>query len=227
MNVQLIASTNTGNDNLVLAACQCYNEHFDISDLTNMSEEKKANLIKKVVSSGHTSITEHITYTFLIEDVSRALTHQLVRHRMASYSQRSGRYTGLEEGVWYVTPPSIKTPEEIQIYVDTLEHCRKSYLRLCELGVPKEDARYLLNNCQHTNIVCTMNPRGFKNFFAERLCTRAQWEIRNMAGKMAGILKENNPLLFETCKFAYPKCEQLGYCPEDKGCGRKPKLSSN
>lgn len=182
---------------------------------------------KHIVLCGN-SVSEHLNFTFLIEDASRALTHQLVRHRLASYSQRSGRYTGLEDGDWYVIPPTIaKKPEAVKLYVDTLSVVKDAYLTLTdEMDIPKEDARFLLPNGQFTNIAVTMNCRTLKNFFGERLCNRAQWEIRELAKEMATICKDKLPNVFIGSKFGYAKCEQLGYCPESKrhNCGKMKTL---
>ena len=219
----------TASDVMYTAMSQCYNESFDMERAKEMDESTKNKITKAVLGSGHHSVSEHLNFTFLIENVSRALTHQLVRHRIASYSQRSGRYTGLEDGDWYVIPPTIaKKPEAVKLYVDTLSSVKDAYLTLTnEMDIPKEDARFLLPNGQFTNIAVTMNCRTLKNFFGERLCNRAQWEIRAIAKEMAKICKEKLPVVFEDAKFAYAKCEQFGYCPENKmhNCGKMKTLS--
>lgn len=234
MKVTLIGMTNsmidgtTPDDVMFTAMSQCYNKSFDMQDALAMDSVQKEKVAKAVLSSGHHSVSEHINFTFLIEDVSRALSHQLVRHRIASYSQRSGRYTGLEDGDWYVIPPSIaKKPEAVKLYIDTLATVKDAYLALTdEMSIPKEDARFLLPNGQFTNIAVTMNCRTLKNFFGERLCNRAQWEIRDLAKEMATICKDKLPNVFIGSKFAYAKCEQLGYCPESKkhNCGKMKTL---
>lgn len=216
----------TEDDVIFTALSQCYNKSFDIKDSIATPDVKKNKIITSVLKSGHTSVTEHINFTFLIENVSRALTHQLVRHRLASYSQRSGRYTGLDDGEnWYVVPPSINNPYRVMIYSKWMEFSRQQYNLLVNDGVPKEDARYGLPNGQFTNIVATMNCRTLQNFFAHRLCTRAQWEIRSMANEMAKICKEVLPVIFEDNKFGYPACVQNGFCTEEKCCGKMKKLS--
>ena len=100
----------------------------------------------------------------------------------------------------------------------------EAYNKLIELGVPKEDARFVVGDGQSSNIVVTMNCRALKNFFSERLCTRAQWEIRELASKMAEICKKELPIVFDKCKFAEPICVQRGFCTEHKSCGKMPKL---
>lgn len=216
-------------DVIYTAMSQCYNESFDEEDAKNTSEEKKNKIIRNVLRSGHDSISEHTSFTFLIEDCSISMTHQLVRHRVASYSQRSSRYTGLEDGEWFVIPPSIaKNRDALEVYVKTMKIERESYKVLTEkFDIPKEDARFVLGAGKHTNIVVTMNCRALKNFFAHRLCSRAQWEIRDLAREMAKICKERLPIVFDECSFGEPKCVQNGFCVEPKSqwCKRRPHIS--
>lgn len=195
-----------------------------------VSPFKKA--LNHALASGHESVLEHWSATFAIEGISRACSHQLVRHRLASYSQQSQRYVNMD-GFEYVTPPSIGDrkigstldPITLQKYEFTLKeeydaiirNLQSAYRRLVEKhGVPEEDARYILPNACCTNIVVTMNARELRHFFGERLCTRAQWEIRGLAEKMLDEVKKVAPVLFEDVG---PQCKQLGYCPEAKGCG--------
>jgi thymidylate synthase (FAD) len=235
MKVTLIGMTNpmfedgVDEDVIYTAMSQCYNESFDEDDAKNTSLEDKRKVMKAVLKAGHDSISEHTNFTFLIEDVSLTCTHQLVRHRMASYSQRSARYTGLEDGEWFVVPPSIaKNKDALEIYLKTMKIERESYKVLTEnFDIPKEDARFLLGAGKHTNIVVTMNCRSLKNFFAHRLCTRAQWEIRGLAQEMAKICKEKLPVVFDECAFAEAKCVQNGYCvePKKQWCRKRPHIS--
>ena len=219
----------TETDVVFTAMSQCYNEHFSEQDALSMDGEKKNKILKNVLNSGHESVVEHVNLTFLIEDVSRALTHQLVRHRIASFSQRSGRYTGLETGEWYVIPHTInKNPDALKLYIETMENIKECYKKLTDnYNIPKEDARFVLPNGQHTNIAVTMNCRTLKNFFGLRLCSRAQWEIREMAVEMAKICKNKIPEIFVDCRFAEPKCVQIGFCTEPKSqwCHRMPHIT--
>lgn len=171
--------------------------------------------------SGHESIIEHAVYTFEIKGVSRALTHQLVRHRIASYSQQSQRYVNMD-GFEYVIPHSMENHPHFHrdVWEEHMESISEMYRELLDGGIPEEDARYILPNACTTNIIVTMNARELRHFFALRCCERAQWEIRELANKMLEICKEVSPTIFEN---AGPRCEQLGYCPEAKGCGRMPK----
>lgn len=158
----------------------------------------------------------HLCYTFSIEKISRACSHQLVRHRIASFSQQSQRYITvkrLNERV--VIPPSI----ESQHVFDTLiEHASNSYQKLVENGTPKEDARFVLPNATETSLLMTMEGRSLLHFFGLRTCNRAQWEIKALADKMLELLREVEPKIFNT---AGPYCYQLGYCPEGRySCGK-------
>lgn len=184
------------------------------------------------LASGHDSVLEHASFTFSVEGISRACSHQLVRHRMASYSQQSQRYVKMR-GFDYVTPESIEdsltmvwskdAQEAVQIihaYKDVMNQIRWLYHDLVSAGIPEEDARYILPNATKTNIIVTMNARELRHFLSLRLCTRAQWEIRQLAEKMLDCVREVAPTIFEDVG---PRCKALGFCPESKGCGRMPK----
>ncbi len=162
-------------------------------------EEKEdyGKFIMGIVRSGHESVIEHVVFTFRIEGVSRACTHQLVRHRIASYSQRSQRY--VDEGEFdYVIPPSIERSEKAKReFEETMDFLIKKYEQLKEIGVTKEDARFVLPNACTTTIVATMNARSLRNFFKVRMEKHAQWEIRTLAGKMYDLVHEVAPELFE------------------------------
>jgi thymidylate synthase (FAD) len=217
---------------LIYAACrQCYSDKFagDMFLDPGADTAKQEAFVKKVVASGHESPLEHVKFTFAIEGVSRALTHQLVRHRLASYSQQSQRY--VKEGNFdYVVPPSIeRDPEAKKEFTGLMESIQKSYTRLLGLmekssltgEAANQDARFVLPQAAETKIVVTMNCRELIHFFKHRCCTRAQWEIRAVAGMMLGICKEKIPAVFSG---GGAKCEELGYCPEGAKfcCGRYP-----
>lgn len=178
--------------------------------------------IGKQLSVIHGSCYEHAVFTFGIEGVSRDCTHQLVRHRLASFSQQSQRYVSMKEGNVYC-PKAIADDEELSAmfrYITALSF--EFYERLMDHGVKKEDARYVLPGATTSNIVVTMNARELMHFFGLRCCTRAQYEIRELADKMLDAVKEVAPMIF---KDAGPQCKQLGYCPEHKSCGKYPKLN--
>ncbi len=179
-----------------------------------MNPEKAKRIIGRVTGYGHVSVIEHASFTFSIEGVSRAMTHQLVRHRIASYTQQSQRYVTYDTLEKYVTPTSIgHNLKAKKIFGETLEKISETYNKLLKLGVPKEDARFVLPNAAKTNIIVTMNARELRHFFNLRCCVRAQWEIREVAMKMLEQAKKAAPTLF---KNAGPSCVELGYCPEGK-----------
>lgn len=154
-------------------------------------------LIRNLKDWGHLSMFEHACATFLVEGVSRACTHQLVRHRIASFSQQSQRYVN-ESGFDYVTPPTVeKDPKVKKVYDEAVEYARKSYKELMELGVPKEDARFLLPNATSSKIVVTMNFRELRHFIKLRTEKGAQWEIQALGREMLKLLKEKAPNVFD------------------------------
>ncbi|MGB9740758.1 MAG: FAD-dependent thymidylate synthase [Candidatus Bathyarchaeales archaeon] len=179
-----------------------------------MDLETAKRVISRVTGYGHMSVIEHASFTFSIEGVSRSMTHQLVRHRIASYTQQSQRYVAYDTIERFVTPPCIADNAEAKkIFDATLEEISEAYKKLLELGVPKEDARFILPNAAKTNIIVTMNARELRHFFNLRCCNRAQWEIREVAIEMLKQAKKAAPALFEN---AGPTCVELGYCPEGK-----------
>jgi thymidylate synthase (FAD) len=204
-------------DRISAAAAQsCYSEKGASELFETTTDEKAKKMIKKVVGMGHLSVVEHAYFTFSIEGVSRSLTHQLVRHRIASYSQQSQRYVSMDRAQ-FVLPPSISgDPEARKLYKAVMDESWKAYRELAK-KVPKEDARYVLPNACNTNITVTMNARELWHFFSLRCCRRAQWEIRMMAWKMLAEAKRAAPILFEN---AGPGCFR-GPCPEGEyACGR-------
>jgi thymidylate synthase (FAD) len=182
--------------------------------------EDPGRVLSKIVGMGHHSVVEHAVFTFSAEGVSRALTHQLVRHRIASFSQQSQRYVSLKEPT-YVIPETIKAdPEALKEYTEMMDRIWETYRELSE-RVPAEDARYVLPNGCTTNITITMNARELLHFFSLRCCERAQWEIRGMADRMLGICKEISPVIF---RDAGPPCVR-GPCPEGKlSCGKPRRI---
>lgn len=183
-----------------------------------ISDEQAANLVRKLVSMGHLSTLEHVTFTFAIEGVSRVLTHQLVRHRIASYSQQSQRYVK-EHDFETILPASIASKPEAKAKFDKLmTEIQAMYDEFIALDIPAEDARYILPNATETKIVCTFNARSLLNFFSLRCCTRAQWEIRALANEMLRQCQAVAPVIFEN---AGPTCVSEGVCHEGAmSCGR-------
>ncbi|MGQ9788527.1 MAG: FAD-dependent thymidylate synthase [Candidatus Hadarchaeaceae archaeon] len=186
-------------------------------------KEERSKLLRSLevcVGRGHESVIEHASFTFSVEGVSRACTHELVRHRIASYSQQSQRVVKMEKS--YVVPPTVcKDKEAEKIFITAMEAAWKDYLDLIGRGIPVEDARYLLPNAATANIVVTMNARALMNFFKLRCCTHAQWEIRELAYEMLRLVKKVAPKIFEK---AGPSCVVIGKCPEkDESCPLYPK----
>jgi thymidylate synthase (FAD) len=211
MKVVLLRHTEDPDRVCAAAAASCYSGN-GASDLhESLSDGKVERLLKHTVGKGHHSVVEHAVFTFSIEGVSRALTHQLVRHRIASYSQQSQRYVRFDEPT-YVTPPEVEKREDArEVFDATVEATWEAYRKMVEAGVPEEDARFVLPNAATTNITVTMNARELLHFFRLRCCLRAQWEIRRVAQRMLDECKRVAPVIFEDggrpCK--------AGPCPDD------------
>jgi thymidylate synthase (FAD) len=220
MNVKLIGFT-PNPEKLPAIAAKLTHSKTKPEDLGKTSNKELKAILEQVVNLGHTSVVEHASFTFAISDVSRSLTHQLVRHRIASYSQQSQRYVNLNEPN-YVTPPKIaKNKQMKKAYDQTMKMIWKEYNKLLEMDIPAEDARYVLPNATCTNIMVTMNARSLLNFFELRCCLHAQWEIRTLANLMLKEVKKAAPTIF---KNAGPLCKSKKICPENKkNCPLYPK----
>ena len=239
MNVKLLAHTPNPEAVIASAARLCYSS-ATIDDLMKKSEDDESTrkYIDMLMSLGHESPIEHVSFTFGIEGISRACTHQLVRHRIASYSQKSQRYVN-ETQFEYVTPEAIASdPVAKDVYDETMQllQSRYDFIRagliqkyvkdgMDEKAAEKkanEDARMVLPNACCTSIIVTMNIRSLFNFFKHRCCNRAQWEIRAVANEMLRQCMSVAPNIF---KYAGPDCITKGKCPEGKmTCGKKPNL---
>lgn len=242
MKVSLISHTPEPEKLIATAAKLCYSDS-DIDSLREgLTEEKIAGFIDMLVSIGHESVLEHVYFTFGIEGISRACSHQLVRHRIASYSQKSQRYVS-EKGFDFITPPAVEAVPEAKAEFDKqIAAITESYSKLADIlteynaaelinqGLPEkealskarklanEDARFILPNACETKIVVTMNVRSLFNFFRHRCCTRAQWEIRDVASEMLRLCCKAAPNVF---RYAGPSCVATGKCPEGKmTCGK-------
>ena len=225
MEVRLLTYTKNPEETVAVAGKGCYSDKpaYDIA-LTPEGIDHTLDVI-------HPSCYEHAVFTFSISGISRATSHQLVRHRMASYSQQSQRYVkpkDLDKEMLfdYVTPePIFARLHLLDQYEWAMKVINKVYAQLLKEGVPEEDARYLLPNACTTNITVTMNARELQHFCGLRRCSRAQWEIRELANKMALAAEEACPELFKHISLG-PQCEQLGYCPEHKSCGKRPQFAN-
>lgn len=228
MPMKVILVEHTPNPEVLIAkaAKLCYSP-VGIEEMNEaMDSEKTIKFINMLVSMGHESPVEHVSFTFAVEGVSRSLTHQLVRHRIASYSQQSQRYVKLDQ-FQYIIPPEIeKNGEARAIYIEAMESSQKAYNEISDMlkekylneGLSKsaaekkaiEDARYVFPNACETKIIVTMNVRSLLNFFRHRCCNRAQWEIRELAFEMLKQVKKVSPTIF---KYAGPSCLN-DKCPE-------------
>lgn len=231
--VKLIEHTPNPEKVIAAAAKLCYSSVGIDEIQRNLDGESATKFLNMLMSYGHESPVEHVSFTFAVEGVSRSLTHQLVRHRIASYSQQSQRYVKLNQ-FEYIIPPEIEKDENAKkIFIDAMESNQKSYSKLTDilkekyikngmdlLGAEKkaiEDARYVFPNACETKVIFTMNARSLMNFLKHRCCNRAQWEIRNLADEMLKQVKEVAPVLFKDCG---PSCVN-GSCPEGRmSCGK-------
>lgn len=219
MDVTLLYHTPEPERAVATAARLCYAPVGGRELMESLTDEKIRKVLTTIMASGHFSTLEHASYTFAVEGVSRALTHQLVRHRLASYNQQSQRYVKFKEEPPIVRPASVDTNSEAaQAFDDAIDACWQAYDKLVQAGVPAEDARYILPNACETKIVVTMNIRELMHFFSNRCCNRAQWEIRELAWKMLELVRPTAPFIFRT---AGPGCMR-GACPEGKMCCGNP-----
>ena len=219
-NVVLIEYTPNPDSVVAAAGRLCYS-NADIDALRmRVSEKDQTKYLTMLRKLGHLSTFEHVSFTFGIEGVSRALLAQITRHRIASFSVQSQRYVGQsgEDGIDYILPPEIEKlgDEYAKRFADQMDMMDKWYREWLELlgEGGKEDARFVLPNAAATRMVVTMNARELNHFFALRCCNRAQWEIRDVAWQMLKLAHEAAPALFDECG---PECLR-GRCPEGKMC---------
>ena len=238
--VNLLGYTKTinggGPEEVVAAAGKlCYSKVGAKEILEKMSEEDIQKFLNTLTNLGHYSPFEHASFTFIIEGISRACSHQIVRHRIASYSQQSQRYVDLKDTLKIIVPPEIEDDEVIkQKYIDSIMNDYDAYVDITTGLASKyikngmnerqakkkalEDARFALPNACETKMVMSMNARSLINFFEKRCCNRAQWEIKKVADQMLDLVLEVAPHLFAK---AGAKCT-FGSCPEGKmSCGKK------
>ncbi len=215
MNVTLLEHTPNPEQTVALAARLCYSP-VSIGELREKLEKADIEkFLEKIMSLGHHSVLEHVSFTFAIEGISRVTTHQLVRHRIASFSQQSQRYVSHTEHFASIVPDSIAANDEARRIFDSMSAAiHGAYARLVELGIPAEDARYILPNSTETKIIMTMNARELLHYFGLRCCQRAQWEIRAMSIEMLRLVKRVAPVIFRS---AGPGCV-AGPCPEGQFC---------
>lgn len=240
MKVKLLAHTPEPEKVISMAAKLCYSAVGVDQIEENLTDESVDKFLNMLINIGHESPLEHVSFTFAVEGISRACSHQLVRHRIASYSQQSQRYVKLDQ-FEYIVPPEIEAVKEAkEVFIQAMEEDQKSYDKLVDILFDKhynnmikdgknekeakrqaekksiEDARYVFPNACETKVVFTMNTRSLYNFLNHRCCERAQWEIRELSIEMLRQLKQVAPILF---KNIGPKCVK-GPCPEgNMTCG--------
>lgn len=241
MKVEILSCTPDGEKLIAAAAKLCYSS-AEISDLWDgLTPEKTERFLNMLGDLGHASPFEHVSITFGIEGVSRAVLAQITRHRIASFSVQSQRYVNKEQFT-YIIPPEIEAcPEAKEEFLKAMEEDRQHYIKIADILTKKhlaalleqgmeqkqaektaskrafEDARGVLPNACDTKIIMTMNVRSLYNFFSLRCCNRAQWEIRNLATEMLRLARNTYPLLFA---HAGPPCLN-GRCPEGSmSCGK-------
>lgn len=215
IQVTLTRFTSSPVQTIEQAASQCYQSE----------PTPDGRIMKQCYASGHESVLEHVSFTWEISGVSRALLAQLTRHRFVSFSVQSQRYCDMKNGTAVIPPMIANNPQALHLFFESMSACAKAYSDLQELGIPNEDARYVLQNSCTTSLTCTMNLREFIHLCNERLCARAQWEIRELVRKMVDEVNTATDNAF--ADMLKPKCERdknAPMCPESKRqtCGRHP-----
>lgn len=216
MQVKLTNYTPNPIDAIEQAACNCYD-----------SKPCGGRIARGCYNSGHLATFEFANFTFHISGVSRALLAQLTRHRVAGFAVRSQRYCS-EGQSFCVFPPSIlKNKEATEAYSAGLVKIWDTYRELQNLGIPNEDARYILPNACETTLEFTCNGRELIHIMNERLCARAQWEIRELFQLIKKTLQDcEDEQVRQFAEYCRPKCERdlaFAHCPEHNSCGRHPK----
>jgi thymidylate synthase (FAD) len=212
----------------------CYADDEDLQRIFSQEEINSiddAKLIRSLVQMRHYSPIEHASYSFILNGISRAMSLQLVRHRIASYSQRSQRYVN-ESNFGFIVPPSIESAGLEERYIEMMDTIASYYQELSD-GLSKfglkgeevnQDARYVLPNACSTTIGLTMNARELLHVFGERLCNRAQWEFRSVAEGMLDLVYPTAPNIFQ---YAGPECYTKGHCSQArKSCGKLAEVVS-
>ena len=249
LKVKIIAHTPKPDKVVAQAGKLCYSAVGVDEIAQKLTEEEIARYVNMLASIHHESPLEHVSFTFAIEGISRVLTHQLVRHRLASYSQQSQRYVKLEQ-FEYIVPPAIEKNEKAKaLFIETMEKDQEAYNQIVDelindkirefkkihdrdltkkeySAIEKqaiEDARYVFPNACETKIICTMNLRSLINFCHHRCCRRAQEEINKLAWTMVEEIEKVRPLL---AKSLGASC-QFGPCPEGDMCCMMPYEKKN
>lgn len=207
MKVTLVSYTDESVANKATQRCRSGKPYAELGD---------KNVLDHAIGSGHDSVLEFVDYTFAIDGISRACSHQLVRHRMASYEQTSQRHVNMDEFEYVIPNSIIECKNEIcpvlrncnismaiPAYQDLMVIISDLYSEMVNAGIPEEDARYILPNACMTNLVMKINARSLKNFLSLRMCNKAQWEIRELADKMYKLVCEHTP---QVAEYMGPPC---------------------
>lgn len=196
---------------IALAARRCIRDQDHEEICTDLPKDEIRRLIATVIGKGHHSVLEHVSFTFDISGVSRVLSHQLVRHRIASYSQLSQQRVD-SSSLAYVMPPEVRRdPALLDQYENAMEVCRSLYSALIERGVPLGSGRYVLPSAFTTRIMTTMNARSLFNLIEQRACAAEEWEFRPVATLIHKRLLNVAPDIF---RFAGTTCVTNGFCLE-------------
>ena len=235
--VSLLAYTPDAEKLVAMSAKLCYSNVGINKMKENLTEEKTVPFIEMLMKLGHESPLEHISFTFALEGISRALLAQITRHRIASYSVQSQRYVK-NDNFQFIVPSEIeKIKEAKEEFLKAMKESLEHYEKITNILISKyendkidykeaekkaiEDARFVLPNASETKIICTFNARSLMNFFNHRCCNRAQWEIREVAKEMLLLVREVCPTIFKTTG---PLCIS-GPCPEGRmSCGKKDEM---
>ncbi len=206
----------------IAAAAKLSTSHLSAAEIKEkLTSEQVDKLLSHLILAGHLSPFEHASFTFVIDGISRACSHQLVRHRLASYTQQSQRYVSLKK-LEYVTPPIVSAKPVFKAkYHEMVQQAHKLYAEMLDAGIPAEDARYVLPSAIETKIVMTMNARELMHACGLRLCLKAQWEIVDLFQRIKEEVQKVAPRLAAELQ---PKCFALGYCNERESCGIFPTL---
>ena len=223
MKVALVRHTLSPEEVVALGARLCYSRARVDDLLERVSTRDQTDFVNRIMGMGHDSVLEHASFTFGIEGVSRVLLAQITRHRLASFSVQSQRYVSYEDGFGYIMPPKIAAlgedaQAEFARQMDTMHRWYTQWQEMLGTGEGgNEDARFVLPGACETRMMVTMNVRELRHFFSLRMCSRAQWEIRELATRMHALCMEVAPALFAN---AGPGCLR-GACPEgEKSCGK-------
>jgi len=216
--VELLAATTNADEVAALAARQCYSPGSILDLRKPLPPTTRQRLLDTTITSGHHSVIEHNVFTFAVRGISRACSHQWVRHRIGwSYDQQSQRYVDFTRASYIeiVVPPAVlRQAETLRAFLDPVEASVRAYFTLVSAGIAPEDARFTLPNAFETKMVVSANARALLHFFALRTCQRAQWEIRWVANLMLRQLRRVAPEIF---KYAGPTCVTEGICWEKTG----------